>query len=1100
MATLILYPETSDSRFIHLDKSSMLIGCAPDADICLESEFVSDCHARLEHKPDGDYLISLVNTPTVLVNGVEATFQQLKHGDTIKIGDVTAEYRLGDADATFDQAAPQQIVQSIPPATGSTAMVASPRPIMTCPQCARQLTPGVSSCPHCGLPITTLPAIPMDYIPPTPMSQSGPGILPVIAFLAGLTVIGAPIALVLGLMTFSIIRRRGGTIRDHAMAKWAVGLGLIWIMLGAGAAGKLVWQAHRHKQLSKVEVYEAKVIRALKNLACAQKYAHTIEFYDADSDGFGEYGELSALLGIQSPFFDPDIADGKAYAYQFSIREASEGRFLAVAEPINYAMTGGRTFAIDQDGQIRGGDAEGKRFGQIVSVLPVLQGERSAYYEIDDEIAKDVLNYVQSLSSSPEDQEKKQRIMRRLRKDYSLTSVSRELEGMESTVNRFVTEQRAERLYMEAQAALAEGSQDVALAKLTEIQNDLSAFSKIAAVERELIDLRSTIAQRREIEAADLFREAEEKERQGLPQREVQQLFQRIEKLYPDTEVAARITLLKPELHRQMRENNAEEIFSDLMELSPENEYDKILSQANQLRRNYNETDLFKKVEMELSKKERKARARAWRVKTEQNIAEGRMRGALAQLESAIRENPDLQYDLRDLCIRLYREVADTMMKEGDARGALVYYTQLNRLLQASDSKNQVSQEILAELHRDVGMADYERQEYQQARWHLASAAWQYPESAQFNMRLGSASLYTGLYRPAETALTQALTVQPDMEPALLYRAYLNMRVVLAFEAIISDAFQEKELFEDEEDETKEQSDEPAGKKEKKPTKQSLLTDNEDGTFTLEEESESGKNPEKEKTIRSRTWNPSATTGLFSPLAESGESLDSAIPEPTDLDLVFHYNYDTSRNILPDLLQFLQDLESETGNFKEELKGLRTGDANAVKLGQVMLISEFRNQLSDLRAAHLEDLAAQKELIEIMEGMKQRVTAAAYDIQAAGVKQPRIQTMAEQILPQIKEKHAFLYKSTNLLAGNMKKENNMRNKVFKVADESLRNSMRGFSPSLGGKSSDVSSYIKNWLYQTQGTSEIDQAMLMLRDSMEVSVDLKDILRAAEGVQ
>ena len=1018
MATLILYPETSDSRIIHLDKPSMLIGSAPDTDICLDSEFVSEKHARLEHKPGGTYLISLVSTPSVFVNGVETTCQQLKHGDTIRIEDVTAEFRLGDADATFAETAPDEMMRNMPP---STALVASPRYAMTCPHCAQQLAPGAPSCPRCGLPLSNLPAIPMNYIPPTPMSQAGPGILPVIAFLAGLTVIGAPVALVLGLITFSIIRRRGGTIRDYAMAKWAVGLGLIWIMVGAGAAGKLVWQQHKREQLGKVEVYEAKVIRAMKNLACAQKYAHTIEFYDADADGFGEYGELSALIGIQSPFFDADIADGKAYEYQFSIRETSEGHFLAVAEPINYASTGGRTFSITQDGQIRGGDANGERFGQISSVLPVLQGERSAYYEIEDEIAKDVLSYVQSLSSSPENQEKKQRIMMRLRKDYSLTSVSRELEGMESTVNRFVTEQRAETLYVEARAALAEGSQDVALAKLTEIQQNLSGYSKVAAVERELIDLRSTIAQRREMEAADLFREAEEKERRGLPQREVNQLFQRIEKLYPDTDVAARIASLKPELQRQLRENNAEEIFSDLMELSPEVDYDSILSQANQLRRNYNETDLFKKVETELSNKERKARATAWRVKTEQNIVAGRMRGALAQLESAIRENPDLQYDLRDLCIQLYREVADAMMEEGDSRGALVYYTQLNRLLQASNSKEQVSQELLAELHRDVGMADYERKDYEQARWHLDSAAWHYRDSAQLNMRLGAASLYSGLYRPAEDALTQALIVRPGMESARLYRAYLNLRILLQFEKLIVEGFQEKGLFGD--DEVSQAVEPTQGKK---TTTTSILTDNEDGTFKLEDSSVGEEDPEKEKTIRSRSRSPSTASGLFSALAGSDEPLDSTIPEPKDLDLVLHYNYEGNRNILPDLLLFLQNVQSAAGDFKEELKELRTHDANAVKLGHVMRISEFRNELSDLRSIHLEDLASQKKLILSMEEMRQRVLIAASDIQAAGEKQPRIQSMEKQILPQIDVKRTYLFMSIDLFEGNMKKENEMR--------------------------------------------------------------------------
>lgn len=1105
MAIFVLYPETSDSRIIDLDKPSMVIGCAPDADICLESEGVSDCHARLEHKPGGDYLISLVSTPDVFVNGIESTFHQLKHGDTIIIGDVTAEYRLADADAAFDCAtAPEEMMRSMPPAAGSTAMVAHPMNTMACPRCGQQLAPGAPSCPHCGQPISNLPAIPMNYIPPTPMSQGGPGILPVIAFLAGLTVIGAPVALVLGLITLSIIRRRGGTIRDHALAKWSIGLGLIWIMLGVAAAGGLAWRAYKREQLNKVEVYEAKVIRAMKNLACAQKYAHTIEFFDADSDGFGEYGELSALSEIQSPFFDTDIADGKAYEYQFAIREASEGQFLAVAEPSHYEITGGRTFAITQDGQIRGGDANGKRFGQIASVLPVLQGERSAYYEIDDEIAKDVLNYVQSLSSSPENQEKKQRIMIRLRKGYSLTSVGRELEGMEATVNRFVTEQRAEALYLEAQAALAEESQDVALAKLTEIQETLSSYSKIAAVERELIDLRSTIAQQQEMEAEALFEEAEEMERLGLPQQEVRQLFQRIEKLYPDTDVAARIMLLKPELQRQLRESNAEEIFSDLMELSPENDYDKILSQAKQLRRNYYDTDLFEKAEEELTKKERKARACEWRFKTEQNIAEGRMRGALAQLESAIRENPDLQYDLRDLCIPLYRDVADRMMEEGDARGALVYYTRLNRLLQASDSEEQVSEELLAKLHRDVGMADFERREYEEARWHLASAAWQYPDSAQFNMRLGAASLYTGLYRPAEEALIQALNVQPDLEPALLYRAYLNMRIVLALEKVIADGFLDEDLFEDEEDdeedeEEDDQPDEPAEDEEKKTTKKSLLTDNEDGTFTLEESDTVTEEPENEKKLRSRTKQPSAVTDLFSPLAESEELSDSSIPEPKDLDLVMHYNNDINRNLLPDLLLFLQDVQNAMGDFSEELKGMPDRDANVVKIGQLMRISEFRNELSDLRAIHLEDLAAQKKLIQMMEDMRQRVTAAAYDIQAAGEKQPRIESLAKHILPQINAKRTYLYKSTDLLAGNMKKENDLRKKVFKLAEDSLRR----ISSALGGTHhapSDVSNHIKNLLRQAEGVSEIDQAILMLRDSMEVNVDLKDILRAAEGTQ
>lgn len=1089
MATLVLDPESADPRLIHLNKPSMLIGKAADADVSLQDDSLADHHARIDKKEDGYYIINLQNGSDIFVNGESVTFQKLKHGDRLNVGDVSAVVMLEEESSPeYETPMPEKpSPEMMPVARGAAFSLQSTT--QPCPQCGFAVSANMMMCPQCGQALSNNAIMQPGFIPPTPMNLAGPGILPVIAFLAALSVIGAPVALVLGLITLSVIRRHGGTVRDHRMAKWSIGLGLFWVMVGLLAAGGLVQKAQERKQLDTQEVYEAKVIRALKNLACAQKYAHTIEFYDADSDGHGEYGNLPALAEMSSPFFDSDLADGEAYGYRFTIREVSEGRFLAVAEPIRYKGTGIRTFAIDQSGQIRGGDAAGKRFAQIGAPLPALQGSENAFYEIDDEIAKDVLNYTKSLSSTLEDQEKTQRILARLRSEYSLTTVGRELEGMKATVDRFVSEQRAQMIYLEAQAALAEESQDVALAKLMEIWDEHPSFSKIAAVERELIDLRSAIEQQREVEAQDLFAKAEELERSGERPKEVQRLFQRIEKLYPDTEVAARIETLKPELQRQLRERNAEEIFSELMELSPENEFEKILSQANQLQRNYSDTDLFGKIEAELTKKERSARASSWRSKTRQNIEAGRMRGALAQLESAMRENPDLQYDLRDLCVQLYRDVAGKMMEEGDARGALGYYTKLDRLLQSSGAEEQVSRELLAELNRDVGMANYEREDYAQARWHLVNAAWQYKDNAQFNMRLGAASLYSGLYRPAEAALTQALVVRPDMEPALLYRAYLNMKVALALERVVANGLQQGSALE-----YNDNSNNPSGVIPESNTERSqvnVIIDENDNTYEEASSSDEDEEPEKLKTIRSRTRNASVASGFFAPLSDGAGVTNSPMPEPTDIDLVIHYSYDVSRNILPDLLVFLQDVQSATGDFAEELKGLHPNDLDSVKLGQLMLISEYRNQLGDLRATHLQDLAAQKKLFSAIEEMKRRVDAATFDIQTASAKQPRIQTLAKHILPKIKTKRTYLFKSSELLAGSMEKENDMRQRVYKLAEDLLKRAS-------SGRSRDVSSTVKSLLKRTDGISEIDQALLLLRDSMEINAGLEDILRAAEG--
>ena len=1109
MATLVLYPESPDSRLVQLDKPSMLIGTAADADVSIKSELLSNYHARIEHNPDGYYIISLANTPGVFVNGIPVTFQRLKHGDKIEIGDVSAVLLLAGEDESAHEGpghgVPAQEMM-LPASMISTGLTTIPRGPIRCPQCGMPLMMGLPSCPHCGMPLSNLPAMSMNFIPPLPPSQIGPGILPLIAFLAALTVVGAPIALVLGLMTLSIIRRRGGTTRDHALAKWAIGLGLLWLMVGAVAAGGLVRKIQQRKQLEVVAAHEVKVIHALKNLACAQKYAQTIECFDADADGQGEYGTLPVLAQTKSPFFDTDLAGGEAYGYRLAIRDASESQFSAVAEPISYGKTGIRTFVIDQTGQIRGGDTEGKPFGQGKSVLPVLQGERSAYYEVDDEIAKDVLNYVKSLSSTLADQEKKQRIMKRLHEEYALTSVGRELGGMEASVDQFVSEQQAQTAYMAAKAALAKGSQDVALAKLMEIKGKHPSFSQIAAVERELGDLRSVIAQKREQEALDLLTQAEALERQGQRSQDVQDLYQRIAKLYPDTDVATRVSSLKPELQRQLRNRDAEKIFSDLMELSPERDFDEILNRANQLRRNYSDTDLLSKVKTELTEKERKARANSWRAKTEQNMAAGRMRGALGQLESAARENPDLLYDLRDLCIQLYRSVADSLMKEGDERKALEYYEKLSQLLQASGSKDQVSPDLLAKLHTNVGQADYDHKDYKEARWHLASAAWKYPADAQFNMRLGAASLYTGLYRPAEASLTRALGVQPNLVSARLYRAYLNMRVELTSERVLADRFKQDAAP----TETAVKDESAADKPQQMSSTVSVSSDSGDGVSVSTSIVEGSSSIAAPKSLDVKSSNVGGS--WFSRFAENGQDEKSPVPEPTDLAPFLNFSYQSSSSILPGVMQFLDDLQRQraekdlaasTGRAKgaamqsQAADDMRHAGKMALRASAQKNIATYNTQLRQLRTLHLKDADARKELYDMMNEMKQRVRAAATDIQAAGGQQSRIQSLTERVLSQINKKYSLLDKAETLISGCMEDESDTRKMMLELAEKMLLQYTSFYSSDFTAFDNQMAGF-RSKLLDEDGVLEMDRALRALRDSMDVRVDLADILRAAEG--
>jgi hypothetical protein len=1061
MATLILNPDSETPRLIHLDKSSTLIGKASDADVVLDSDVPADHHARIKSKEDGLYLINLQGDSNVCVNGKDIISHKLQHGDRIKIGDVDAVVMLSKADAPQQPPVAEPVsaepMPEMMPVRRTTAYMTTEPPV-ECPHCGYPVPGHLRACPQCGLTINSHALAPLGLINPTPIGQSGPGILPVIAFLAALSIIGAPAALVLGLMCLAIIRRKGGTVRDQKLAYWSIGLGLFWLMAGGVAITRVAQRAHQDDQERQRSAAhnknEANVIRALKNLACAQRFAHTVEFFDTDQDGRGEYGTLDELPEMKSSFFDVTIADGEEYGYRFRIDEALEGRFLAVAEPMIYNETGIRTFAIDQTGQIRGADIDGQ---QITTVLPTL-AEESAFYEMDDDIAKDVVNYLKLLPKELEAQKKQRRILQRLRTEYSLTTVGQQLQGLEKAVDKDITELQATVIYQDAKIALAEGEQDVALAKLQEITDRHPSFSMIASVEREIDNLRSEIARKREQLAQELLDKAEKMERENGHPKEIEQLYQQIEKLYPETDVSARIVELKPELQRQLRERNTEDIFSELMELSPETEFETILNLANQLHRNYNDTIMYGKISAELNKKERKARANDWRAKTVENMEQGRMRGALAQIESAAKENPDLIYDLRELFIELYRHVAEQLMNEGDARSALVYYTRLDQLLKKSNSSETLDKDLLAKLHHDVGQADYERNNFQGARWHLSNAAWKYQGDAPFNVRLGAACLYSGLYQPAENALNQALTTQPDMEPALLYRAYMNLRVLLVYENTIADCFSDMDI------ET--QDDEPGSEQ---------AASNQD-----EGEDDEYVDTEDPMSFEMVAFQENNTT----------------IPKPTDLDLLIRYDHKSSRGILPNILTFVQDVQDTAEAYGEELKAAY-GDAEklaSVRMGHLTDIADLRNELSDLRKLHLEDLKAQRKLCDMIAAMKVRAETAQSDIKIASANQPNIQTLSQEILSELDRKCVGLFTATDLIKKNVETDIKMREQIFAIAEKAVRNT----SSSIASTSSDVSRFIRSLIRRTNTNADVDVALLSLQDSMEVQIDLEDLIQAAEG--
>jgi dsDNA-specific endonuclease/ATPase MutS2 len=208
-------------------------------------------------------------------------------------------------------------------------------------------------------------------------------------------------------------------------------------------------------------------------------------------------------------------------------------------------------------------------------------------------------------------------------------------------------------------------------------------------------------------------------------------------------------------------------------------------------------------------------------------------------------------------------------------------------------------------------------------------------------------------------------------------------------------------------------------------------------------------------------------------------------------------------------MQFLQDLQLQklekalaksTASYnaasqKQGKGAARQKGSGEVKLSSRKNIAEFHSQLRQLNALHLEDISSRKELYNTMDQMKQRIRLAVADIQAAGARQPRIQSQTENALKKINEKYGFLVKAESSISTRMRKEVILREQMLALAGKMVLDLSSSSTTSPFEK--DVARF-QTKLLSGSDAAEVSQALRDLRDSMDVHIDMNDILRAAEG--
>ncbi|MRG92335.1 ATP-binding protein [Polyangium spumosum] len=96
MPTLVYNPGEPDERSFPIGEASVTIGRAEDQGIYIPHKSLSRSHARIEPSEGRFFVVDLESKNGTLVNGMRVKRKEIKHGDTVTLGDLDLLFRVED--------------------------------------------------------------------------------------------------------------------------------------------------------------------------------------------------------------------------------------------------------------------------------------------------------------------------------------------------------------------------------------------------------------------------------------------------------------------------------------------------------------------------------------------------------------------------------------------------------------------------------------------------------------------------------------------------------------------------------------------------------------------------------------------------------------------------------------------------------------------------------------------------------------------------------------------------------------------------------------------------------------------------------------------